>query len=148
MVTFAQLRDAQPALWQAAADDILEVAKQCERTAGNIHANGTKPLEEHWPDRTGTLARNMLVKIADRMTNIGILARGATTPLDTLQDAVEIAQQELKAAVSEATAKGFSVSNDGRIGRAVNYSLQDRWPMGLQEEGGQNVIIVRPKETW
>ncbi|MDP7722180.1 amidase domain-containing protein [Mycobacterium sp. TY814] len=31
---------------------------------------------------------------------------------------------------------------------AVNYSLQDRWPMGLQEEGGQNVIIVRPKETW
>lgn len=61
MVTFAQLRDAQPALWRTAADDLLAVAKQSERTAGNIHANGAKKLEEHWPDHTGTLARNVLV---------------------------------------------------------------------------------------
>ncbi|GFG63975.1 hypothetical protein MKUB_14650 [Mycobacterium kubicae] len=115
MVTFAQLRDAHPALWQTAADDLLAVAKQSERTAGNIHANGAKPLEEHWPDHTGTLARNVLVQVAGRMVNTGVLARGATTPLDTLQDAVEIAQRELNAAVSEATAKGFSVGDDGRV---------------------------------
>lgn len=116
MVTFAQLRDAQPGLWQTAADDLLAVAKQSERTASNIHANGAKPLEEHWPDHTGTLARNVLIQLAGRTANMGILARGATTPLDTLQDAVEIAQRELNAAVAEAAGKGFSVSDDGRVG--------------------------------
>lgn len=33
VVTFAQLRDAQPELWQTAADDLLAAAKQSERTA-------------------------------------------------------------------------------------------------------------------
>lgn len=79
MVTFSDMRDAQPALWETAADDILNASKQAERTADNIHANGVAPLRDDWPDHTGALARAALVGCADRMTNAGVLARGVST---------------------------------------------------------------------
>ncbi|MEV6561514.1 amidase domain-containing protein [Nocardia sp. NPDC051756] len=115
MVSFADLRDAKPDLWQVAADDLLAVSKQTERTADNIHANGIKALENSWPDNTGTRARETLVKVANRMVNASILSRGAMTALDALQDSVAIAQRELTAAVNYATAQQFSVAADGSL---------------------------------
>ncbi|WP_067684178.1 amidase domain-containing protein [Nocardia miyunensis] len=115
MVTFVDLRDAKPQLWQTAADDMLAVSKQTERTADNIHDNGIKELSESWPDKTGDRARDVLVKIANRMVNASTLSRGATTALDTLQDAVGIAQCELTGAVQRAGQLGLSVDGNGRV---------------------------------
>ncbi|MCG5432526.1 amidase domain-containing protein [Mycobacterium sp. MYCO198283] len=115
MVSSAGLRDARPALWQTAADDLKAVASQADRTADNIHANGAEPLDSSWPDRTGSLARGELVKHANRMTNIGVLSSGAASAVDTLQDAVAMVQRQLLAAVDDAVAAGFTVGDDGRI---------------------------------
>jgi hypothetical protein len=115
MVTYAQLRDARPDLWQTAADDLLAAAKQSERTAENIHANGIRPLEDSWADATGNLARGTLVTVANRMVNAGVLARGATSALDALQDALSIAQRQLHSAVADAQVHGFVVGENGRL---------------------------------
>lgn len=37
VVTFAELRAAQPGLWSTAANDILVTANQCDRTEDEIH---------------------------------------------------------------------------------------------------------------
>ncbi|MFI7666693.1 hypothetical protein [Nocardia sp. NPDC049526] len=118
MVTFVQLRDAKPYLWQTAADDLLAVSKQADRTADNIHANGIKALEDNWPDHTGRIARDTLVTIAHRVVNVSILSRGAMTALDALQDAIAIAQCELHAAVEHAGLVGLTVDDSGRVGIA------------------------------
>ncbi|GAA5088392.1 amidase domain-containing protein [Nocardia iowensis] len=115
MATFAELRDAKPDLWQSAADDLLAISKQTERTADNIHANGVKPLEDSWPDKTGSLARGVLTRVANRMVNASIMSRGAMSALDVLQDAVAIAQRQLSAAVNYATAAQLSVDANGRV---------------------------------
>ncbi|QKT07057.1 amidase domain-containing protein [Gordonia sp. X0973] len=115
MVTYRQLFDAKPALWEAAADDALAVAKQATRTADNIHFNGAKPLADNWPDQTGAQARSALVRCADRMVDTGILARGGAVALDTLEDAVRTAQDSLKAAVSFALSRGLTVGEDGSV---------------------------------
>lgn len=118
MVSFMELRAAQPDLWRAAADDLLAISKQTERTADNIHANGIKALEDSWPDNTGSRARDVLVEVAGRMVNASILSRGAMTALDTLQDAVAIAQRELTATVEHAERAGLSVSPSGEVSLA------------------------------
>ena len=41
-----QLRYADPGKWQAAAEDLLAAAKDCEEAVAEIHANGTQRLEE------------------------------------------------------------------------------------------------------
>ncbi|MBY8857667.1 amidase domain-containing protein [Nocardia sp. CA2R105] len=110
------MRDAKPALWRDAADDLLALAEQAERTAGNIHANGIKELESSWADHTGSIARETLVKIAHRVVNVSILTRGAVTALRALQDAIVIAQRELHAAVDFADRAGLVVDDGGRVG--------------------------------
>ncbi|MDL9947997.1 amidase domain-containing protein [Gordonia sp. ABSL11-1] len=115
MVTYAQLRDARPNLWETAADDVLGISKQAERTADNIHANGVAPLADEWPDHTGTAARETLVSCAKRMTNAGVLARGVATALDTLEDSVGIAQRALSAASTFATSRNLTIDDAGRV---------------------------------
>lgn len=115
MVTFSELRQADPKLWQTAADDLLAASKQAERTAHNIHANGIKKLQDNWADHTGAQAQSTLTKVANRMVNTGVLARGATTALDTLQDSIEVAQRSLTSALEHARTSGVVVSADGSL---------------------------------
>ncbi|GAA3699772.1 hypothetical protein [Gordonia hankookensis] len=138
MVTFADLRDARPALWEAAADDILNVSKQAERTADNIHANGVAPLMDDWPDHTGAQAPGTLTQCA--------------MPGDVVY--FNYAQPHASGDVSHHTAVVTGVLPDGQIlytqhtPGAANLSVQDRLPMIEQSEGQQSITIVRPSETW
>lgn len=109
MVSFAELRDAKPASWTTAADDILAAAKQCERIKDDIHDNGVRPLDESWRSKAYGRARDVLTKVSDRAEVASILARSAVDPLDTLDHAVQIAQNELRNGISVAEAAGLVV---------------------------------------
>ncbi|MFB8281103.1 amidase domain-containing protein [Nocardia colli] len=121
MVTYAQLRAAKPDRWLGAADDLLTVAKQAERTVSGIHANGIRALDEHWSDATGSLARATLTAVADRMVNLAVLVRGAATALYSLGEAIAIAQREAEAAVEFAYELGLTVDGNGRVGFPPDY---------------------------
>lgn len=110
MVNFAQLRHAQPALWATAANDMRSAASQCERVNQDIHRNGVQPLDEHWPDHVGSLAKDALTTLAVRAETTSILARATVDPLDTLSHAVTIAQNELENGVRLAESAGFIVN--------------------------------------
>ncbi|WP_225433577.1 amidase domain-containing protein [Mycolicibacterium mucogenicum] len=110
MVNFAQLRHAQPALWTTAAHDMRSAASQCERVNQDIHRNGVQPLDEHWPDHVGALAKDALTALAVRAETASILARATVDPLDTLSHAVTIAQNELENGVRMAEGAGFVVN--------------------------------------
>ncbi|MCU1647961.1 MAG: amidase [Nocardia sp.] len=111
MVTFAELRDAKPASWTTAADDILAAAKQCERIKDDIHDNGVKPLDESWRSNGYGRARDVLTKVADRAEVASVLARAAVDPLDTLDHAIQIAQNELRNGITTAQDAGLVVDS-------------------------------------
>ena len=140
MVTFAELRDARPNLRESAADDILDVSKQAERTADNIHANGVDPLVDHWPDHTGTLARDSLASCANRMVNAGILARGVATALDTLEDAIGIAQRMLVSVTTFATSRNLTVDENGTVAVPDDTSAEDYYRAILWRDEAQSMI--------
>jgi hypothetical protein len=112
MVTFTQLRQAKPQLWTSAANDMRSAALQCERVRDDIHQNGVQPLDEHWPDHVGELAKSALTSIAGRAEVSAILARSTVDPLDTLNHAVVIAQNELENGIRLAEGAGFLVNPD------------------------------------
>ncbi|MGC4961704.1 amidase domain-containing protein [Gordonia sp. DT101] len=134
------MRDARPALWETAADDILNVSKQAERTADNIHANGVAPLKDDWPDHTGAQARGTLTQCANRMTNAGVLARGVSTALDTLEDAIGIAQRMLTAATTFATSRSLTVDGSGRVSISPDASVDDPLGIALSLAEAQSMI--------
>ena len=111
MVTFAELRGAQPAAWSSAADDFLAAAKQCERIKDDIHDNGVKPLADNWTGIAYGRARDVLTQVANRAEVVSIFARSAVDPLDTLNHAVETAQRELENAVTMARNAGLDVDD-------------------------------------
>ncbi|WP_405132701.1 amidase domain-containing protein [Nocardia sp. NBC_01388] len=121
MVTFAELRDAKPASWTTAADDILAAAKQCERIKDDIHDNGVKPLDQSWTSKGYGRARDVLTQVANQAEVTAILARSAVDPLDTLDHAVQIAQNELHNGISIAEAAGLTVDpNTGAVALPSN----------------------------
>lgn len=115
MVSFADLRSAQPALWHEAALDLRTASTLHDDTCDEIHANGVRKLEDNWFDALGDLAKGELVALADKFRSAGLLDGGAASALDTLQDAVAIAKRECDQAVESALNRGMSVSADGRV---------------------------------
>lgn len=109
MVSFAELREAKPYLWTAAAEDLRKAAKQSERVAEDVHSNGVNPLNEHWPDHVGQLAVGVLKKVATKAEVTSVLSRAGVEPVDALSHAVIIAQNELENAVHFAEANGLTV---------------------------------------
>jgi Putative amidase domain len=109
MVSFAELRDAQPQSWTTAADDTLSAAKQCERIKDDIHDNGVKPLDSAWSSWAAGQARSTLTTVANQAEVTSILARAAVDPLDTLDHAIQTAQTELGEGVHLATSHGLFV---------------------------------------
>ncbi|MBF6331593.1 amidase domain-containing protein [Nocardia transvalensis] len=107
-----QLRNADPGKWQAAADDLLTAAKDCEEAVAEIHANGTQPLKESWPDYLGDIVRDRVTGVADKLEEIAVLLRGAVTALDTLEHAARIAQSQASSAISAAIVDGLELHDD------------------------------------
>ncbi|MGQ4614812.1 amidase domain-containing protein [Nocardia sp. R7R-8] len=107
-----QLRNADPGKWQAAADDLLAAAKDCEEAVAEIHANGTTRLKESWPDYLGDIVRDRITGVANKLEEVGVLLRGAVTALDSLEDAARIAQTEAGSAISAAAVAGLQLSGD------------------------------------
>ncbi|MBW0272942.1 hypothetical protein ATM97_22915 [Nocardia sp. MH4] len=107
-----QLRYADPGKWQAAAEDLLAAAKDCEEAVAEIHANGTQRLEESWPDYLGDIVRGRIVGVTGKLEEIAVLLRGAVTALDTLEDAARIAQSQASSAISAGTVAGLRLDGD------------------------------------
>lgn len=111
MVSFAQLRNAEPAAWSTAADDFLGAAKQCERIKDDIHDNGVKPLDANWTGIAYGRARQTLTTVAGQAEVVAVLARSAVDPLDTLNHAVQTAQREVENAITMARNAGLDVDD-------------------------------------
>jgi hypothetical protein len=43
LVSFAQLRDAKPQLWKAAADDLVKIAHEADQAASDIYDRARAP---------------------------------------------------------------------------------------------------------
>ncbi|MEV0333296.1 amidase domain-containing protein [Nocardia sp. NPDC050717] len=110
-----QLRYADPGKWQAAANDLLAAAKDCEEAVAEIHANGTRRLEESWPDYLGEIVRGRIVGVTGKLEEIGVLLRGAVTALDTLEDAARIAQSQASSAISAGTVAGLRLEGESFV---------------------------------
>ncbi|MCX5042118.1 amidase domain-containing protein [Aldersonia sp. NBC_00410] len=113
MVGFGELRGATPASWQAAADDMLAAAKEAEQAAAAIHANGASKLADSWPDELGQMVRADLIAVTQKLDTMGVLLRGATTAMDTLENAARLAQKELTVALDYAASVGIGVDEKG-----------------------------------
>lgn len=107
-----QLRYANPGSWQAAADDLLAAAKDCEEAVAEIHANGSRRLEESWTDYLGEIVRGRISDVTGKLEEIGVLLRGAVTALDTLEDAARIAQAQAGSAITAGTVAGLDLEGD------------------------------------
>lgn len=115
MVDFAQLRDAKPDLWQAAADDWLKLAKEAEQAARDIYDNGARPLDEHWTDRVGQRAGQRLKDLANLFEVAAVEMHAVVSTLDGLADAAKLAQSSLLSAVDYAQRSGMVVGADGHV---------------------------------
>ncbi len=107
-----QLRYANPGSWQAAADDLLAAAKDCEEAVAEIHGNGTRRLEESWTDYLGDIVRGRISDVTGKLEEVGVLLRGAVTALDTLEDAARIAQAQASSAINAGTVAGLQLEGD------------------------------------
>ncbi|MCM6777954.1 amidase domain-containing protein [Nocardia sp. CDC159] len=107
-----QLRSADPGRWQTVADDLLTSAKNCEEAVSEIHANGTKRLEDSWPDYLGELVRQRVTDVTGRLEEVAVLLRGAVTALDTLEDAARTAQSQVRSAIDTGIIAGLRLVGD------------------------------------
>lgn len=115
MVTFAQIRDAKPALWGKAADGWLAEAKHAAHCANEIRARGKGPVDEHWPDRVGRRAGRTLVDLANRFESASDEMRAAVMVLDALAESIGYVQSALHGALEYARSLNISVADDGSL---------------------------------
>lgn len=115
MVSFTQLQDAKPELWQSAADGWLAAAKHAANCANEIRNKGAGRLDEHWPDEVGQLARAAVVDLANKFESASDEMRGAVMVLDALAESIGLAQSTLRGALEYARQRGFSVADDGSL---------------------------------
>lgn len=115
MVSFTQLRDAKPELWQKAADGWLAEAKHAATCADEIRDKGVGKLEEHWQDRVGHLAGAALADLANKFESASDEMRGTVMLLDALAESIGIAQRALLGAVEYAQQLGLIVADDGSM---------------------------------
>jgi hypothetical protein len=140
VVTFAELRDAEPRLWHEAALDLRTASVLHDDTCDEIHANGVRKLEDNWFDALGDLAKGELVALADKFRAAGLLDGGAASALDTLQDAVDIAKRECEQAVESAVNRGLTVSADGRVSLPADTTGLDVELLEFYRDHAQRMI--------
>ncbi len=74
------------------------------------------------------------------MVNAGILARGVATALDTLEDAIGIAQRMLVSATTFATSRNLTVDENGTVAVPDDTSAEDYYRAILWRDEAQSMI--------
>jgi hypothetical protein len=115
VVGYAELRDARPQMWRAAADDWLALAKEAERAAEDVYQRASGPLPANWTDPAGDSATKRLVHLADDYQAAAGILRGVANTLDGVADSIESLQCALRIEVDDADCHGFAVLSDGRV---------------------------------
>ncbi|GDY33268.1 hypothetical protein [Gandjariella thermophila] len=115
MVSFTDLRDAKPRLWQRAADDLLRLAKEAEQAASDIYHQGKGAVDEHWTDEVGQHATEKLKALVDDYEAAAITVRAGVSVLDGLSEGVDLAQQSLLGALDFAKRSGLQVDDQGLV---------------------------------
>jgi Putative amidase domain len=115
VVTFQQLREAEPDRFATAADDWLKVAKEADAAAEDIYDRGGRKLEENWADNVADLVRGHVRKLGQDYQAAGMTVRGVVTTLDGFADALRLAKRNLADAVDFATANGLEVDSNGNV---------------------------------
>lgn len=115
MVDFAQLRDAKPDSWQAAADDWVKLAEEAEQSARDIYDQGKAALDEHWTDQVGEHAGQRLKDLANSFEVAAAEIRSVVSTLDGLADAAKLARSSLHSAVDYAHRSGMNVDDAGHV---------------------------------
>lgn len=140
MVGFADLRSAQPQLWHEAALDLRTASVLHDDTCDEIHANGIRALDNNWYDAVGDLAKAELRHLAEKFRSLGLLDAGAASAVDTLEDAVKVAQRELNDAVYGAENKGLVVSTDGQVSLPSDTTGLDIELLEFYRDNAQRLI--------
>jgi hypothetical protein len=116
VVTFRQLRDADPAMFHQSASAWKEWADSALEHAGYLDDRvGRHIAEPHWTGLTSALARGT---VKDTHVELGASAgrlRTVETVLIQAGQDFEEAQHDLLGAVAEAKRSGFAVSDDGAV---------------------------------
>ncbi|MGH3620554.1 MAG: amidase domain-containing protein [Sciscionella sp.] len=115
MVTFAQLRDAKPGLWQQAADGWQAEAAHAAQCASEIRAKGKGPVDEHWQDQVGNRAGKTLAELANKFECASDEMRAAVMVLDALAESIGYAQSALYGAMEYARKLDVTIADDGSL---------------------------------
>lgn len=115
MVTFQQLKDADPDKFATAADDWIKIAKEADAAAEDIYDRGGAKLRENWADSVADLVEGQVRKLGQDYQAAGMTIRGVVTTLDGLADALRLAKSNLEDAVHFATSKGLDVDSTGKV---------------------------------
>jgi Transglycosylase SLT domain len=116
VVTFAQLRDVNPAMFDQSAGAWKQWADSAMEHAGYLNDKvGQHITEGHWGGLASALARG---RVNDAHVNVSSSAGqlyNVETMLTQAGKDFEAAQNDLLGAVKEAQGAGFTVSDDGQI---------------------------------
>jgi hypothetical protein len=132
MVTYRQLRDANPAMFHQSAGAWKEWADSALEHAGYLNDRvGQHIAEPHWGGLTSALARGKVTGThADLSASAGKLRTVETVLAQAGQD-FEDAQHDLLGAVSEAKKAGFNISDDGAVSVPATLT-KDKTPAEVQ----------------
>jgi hypothetical protein len=132
MVTYRQLKDANPAMFHQSAAAWKDWADSALEHAGYLNDRvGQHITEPHWGGLTSALARG---KVADAHVDLSASAgqlRTVETVLIQAGQDFEEAQQDLLGAVGEAERAGFDVSGDGAVSVPATLT-KDKKPTEVQ----------------
>jgi hypothetical protein len=116
MVTFVQLRDTNPAMFQQSAAAWKEWADAALEHAGYLNDNVGKHIEApHWGGMSAELARGKVTDAHVNLTNSAQQLRNVEAILIQAGQDFEEAQHDLIGAVNEAKGAGFTVDDNGTI---------------------------------
>jgi hypothetical protein len=132
MVTYRQLKDANPAMFHQSAAAWKDWADSALEHAGYLNDRvGRHITEPHWGGLTSALARG---KVADAHVGLSASAtqlRTVETVLIQAGQDLEEAQHDLLGAVGEAQQAGFNVSGDGAVSVPATLT-KDKKPAEIQ----------------
>lgn len=114
-VTVSDLKNAQPALWLAAAGDAKDAAHHCHDVSSLARNEVARTLQMCWVDDAGKEARELFVRHADTYEAAATVLEGLMTTYDTLAQAIEGAQRALDDALDFARQYCLAISEAGEV---------------------------------
>lgn len=116
MVTFAQLRDARPALWTSSGDEWIAVAKHAFDAANDLRADVQTPLAGGgWTDHAGHQAATSIQELVDSLTIASLECRSIAYICKGFGHVLQITQDSLLNALDQAKKAGLTVDDSGAV---------------------------------